>query len=46
MKNMKEIISTSQFLLVIFHHEQSKASSKEQSKAIFLEQLLAGLMSY
>jgi hypothetical protein len=43
---MKKIISNSQILLLIFHHEQSKESTKEQSKAIFIAQLFAGLMSY
>jgi hypothetical protein len=39
---MKKIISTSQFLLLFFGHEQSK----EQSNATFLAQLLARRMSY
>jgi hypothetical protein len=41
---MRKIISTSQFLLLMIHHEQSKESGKEQSKAIFLARLLALLM--
>jgi hypothetical protein len=41
LQNMKRIISTSQFILLIFHHEQSKESTKEQSKALFLARLVS-----
>jgi hypothetical protein len=33
--------STSQFLLFIIHHEESKESSKEQNMAIFLARLMS-----
>jgi hypothetical protein len=46
LQNFKKIVSTSKILLLIFHHEQSKESRKEQSKAIFLAQLLALLFAW
>jgi hypothetical protein len=44
---MKKIIPTFQFLILIFHHEQSKELSKQGAEqGNFLAQLLARLMSY